>query len=109
VDAFKIQEVEQGLKECLQFEGPSVLITRGECIFVSRLSKAPYSVDLEKCIACHTCFRVGCPAIGLASEIHAKSGRFKSRIDATLCNGCDICRQVCPTGAIAPTAAEQPE
>jgi indolepyruvate ferredoxin oxidoreductase alpha subunit len=109
VDAFKIQEVEQGLKECLQFEGPSVLITRGECIFVSRLSRAPYSVDLEKCIACHTCFRVGCPAIGLASEIHAKSGRFKSRIDATLCNGCDICRQVCPTGAIAPTAAEQPE
>jgi indolepyruvate ferredoxin oxidoreductase alpha subunit len=107
VDAFKIKEVEAGLKECLQFEGPSVLITRGECIFVSRTANPPYSVDSQKCVACHTCFRVGCPAIGLASEIHPKNGRFKSLIEATLCNGCDICRQVCPTGAITrPAAAE---
>jgi len=104
VDAFKIEEVEEGLKECLEFDGPSVLITRGECIFVSRTANPPYSVDLQKCIACHTCFRVGCPAIGLASETHPKNRRFKSRIEATLCNGCDICRQVCPTGAISPPA-----
>jgi indolepyruvate ferredoxin oxidoreductase alpha subunit len=107
VDAFKVKEVEAGLKECLQFDGPSVLITRGECIFVSRTANPPYAVDLQKCIACHTCFRVGCPAIGLSSEIHPKSGRFKSRIEVTLCNGCDICRQVCPTGAISPPAASE--
>jgi len=100
VDAFKIKEVESGLKECLEFEGPSVLITRGQCIFVSRNPQAPYHVDLEKCIACHMCFRVGCPAIGQSTETYEKNKKFKSHIDPTLCIGCDVCRQVCPTGAI---------
>jgi indolepyruvate ferredoxin oxidoreductase alpha subunit len=100
VDAFKIKEVEAGLKECLEFDGPSVLITRGECIFVSRNPQASYHVDLEKCIACHMCFRVGCPAIGQSTERYEKNKKFKSHIDPTICIGCDVCRQVCPTGAI---------
>ena len=100
VDAFKIKEVEAGLKECLEFDGPSVLITRGECIFVSRNPQAPYHVDLDKCVACHMCFRVGCPAIGQSTERYEKNKKFKSHIDPTICIGCDVCRQVCPTGAI---------
>jgi indolepyruvate ferredoxin oxidoreductase alpha subunit len=100
VDAFQIKEVEAGLKECLEFDGPSVLITRGECIFVSRNPQAAFHVDLEKCIACHMCFRVGCPAIGQSTEKNPKNNKFKSHIDPTLCIGCDVCRQVCPTGAI---------
>ena len=100
VNAFKIKEVEAGLKECLEFDGPSVLITRGECIFVSRNPQAPYHVDLDKCIACHMCFRVGCPAIGQSTERYEKNKKFKSHIDPTICIGCDVCRQVCPTGAI---------
>ncbi len=104
VDAFNIKEVEAGLKECLDFEGPAVLITRGECIFVSRSPKPSYTVDLVKCIACHICFRVGCPANGLGTEKNSKNNKFKSHIDPTLCIGCDVCRQVCPTGAITPPA-----
>jgi indolepyruvate ferredoxin oxidoreductase alpha subunit len=102
VDAFKVKEVETGLKECLEFDGPSVLITRGECIFVSRNPQAPYHVEEDKCIACHMCFRVGCPAIGLSTNRYEKNNKFKSHIDPTLCIGCDVCRQVCPTGAITP-------
>jgi indolepyruvate ferredoxin oxidoreductase alpha subunit len=99
VDAFKIEEVEAGLKECLDYEGPSVLITRGECVFVSRDPQPAYFVDLGVCVACQLCFKVGCPAIGLADEKNPKNNKFKSRIEPTLCTGCDICRQVCPTGA----------
>ena len=104
VDAFNIKEVEAGLRECLDFDGPAVLITRGECIFVSRSPKPSYTVDLVKCIACHICFRVGCPANGLGTEKNSKNNKFKSHIDPTLCIGCDVCRQVCPTGAITPPA-----
>lgn len=100
VDAFNIKEVKAGLKECLDYEGPSVLITRGECVFVSNDPQPPYRVDLGKCVACQICFKVGCPAIGLSTEKNPKNDKFKSYIEPTLCTGCDICRQVCKTGAI---------
>jgi indolepyruvate ferredoxin oxidoreductase alpha subunit len=100
VDAFNIKDVETGLKECLDFEGPSVLITRGECVFVSNDPQSSFRVDLEECVACQLCFKVGCPAIGLSVEKNPKNNKFKSHIEPTLCTGCDICRQVCPTGAI---------
>jgi indolepyruvate ferredoxin oxidoreductase alpha subunit len=108
VDAFNIKEVEAGLKECLAYmDGPSVLITKGPCIFVSRDPQPVYAVDLEKCIACGTCFKVGCPANVLSDVKHPKTGKFKAAIDPTLCNGCSICAQVCPVGAIQSTAKKE--
>ncbi len=106
VNAFNVKEVEAGLKECLDYEGPSVLITRGECVFVSRDPQPAYHVDLETCIACQLCFKVGCPAIGLSTEKNPKNGKFKSHIEPTLCTGCDICAQVCPTGAMQAPAGK---
>lgn len=108
VNAFNVKEVKRGFEECLEFDGPSVLITKGECIFVSRKPKPAFKVNTDKCIACHTCFRVGCPAVVLSDEIYEKTGKLKSKIDPTLCNGCSVCSQVCPTGAIeAPKAGEE--
>jgi len=107
VDAFNIKQVEAGLKECLDYEGPSVLITRGECVFVSNNPQPPYRIDLEKCIACQICSKVGCPAISLSTKKYPKNDKFKYYIEPTLCTGCDICRQVCPTGAILPTAKKE--
>ncbi len=109
VDAFNIKEVKAGLKECLNHEGPSVLITRGECVFVSKDPQPPYLVDLEKCVACQACLRVGCPAIGLSTEKNPRNNKFKTTIEATLCTGCDICAQVCPTGAKHPPAFKEDE
>ena len=107
VNAFNIEEVEAGLKECLDYEGPSVLITRGECVFVSKNPQPAYHVDLGVCVACQLCFKVGCPAIGLSTEKNPRNNKFKSHIEPTLCTGCDICRQVCPTGAIQPPAEKE--
>ena len=107
VDAFNIKEVEAGLKECLNYEGPSVLITQGECVIVSNNPQPPYRIDLEKCIACQICAKVGCPAIVLSTEKYQKTNKFKYYIEPTLCTGCDICRQVCPTDAIQPTAEKE--
>jgi len=104
VNAFDVKEVENTLKECLAWDdGPAVMITKGECIFVSRKPKPAYSVDLNKCIACETCLKVGCPAVVKSEEINPKNKRKKARIDPVLCNGCGVCSQVCPTGAIFQT------
>lgn len=104
VNAFSIKEVEEGLKECLAYkDGPSVLVTKGPCIFVSREPKPPYRVDQDICIACGTCFKVGCPGNVLSDVKHPKTGKFKAAIDPTLCNGCGVCSQVCPVKAIKPT------
>ena len=108
VNAFDIKEVEQGLKECLAYkDGPSVLITKGPCIFVNRTAKPPYRVDQDICIACGTCFKVGCPGNVLSDIKHPKTGKFKAAIDPTLCNGCGVCAQVCPVKAIKPTESSQ--
>lgn len=105
VNAFNVKEVKRGFEECLEYDGPSVLITKGECIFVSRKPKPAFTVNPDKCIACHTCFRVGCPAVVLSDLKYEKNGKFKSSIDPTLCNGCSVCSQVCPVGAIEPPEA----
>ncbi len=53
----------------------------------------PVRILPEKCIQCKKCIReLGCPALIL------KDG--KVAIDETLCTGCGLCRQICPTGAI---------
>lgn len=107
VDAFRMGDVKEALEDCLAYDGPSVLITRGPCIHVSKNIKAAYTVDETTCIACGTCFRLGCPAIVKGATTHPKTGRSKSSIDPTLCVGCDLCRQVCPVGAIQAPSDEE--
>lgn len=101
VDAFDVKAVDEGLKECLAFDGPSVLITKGECVQLNKTAAPVYHVDAEKCVACHTCLKVGCPAIKLVDEVNPKTNKRKTAIDPTLCNGCGVCSQVCPVKAIS--------
>ncbi len=102
VDAYQVAEVEKTLRECLEYDGPSVVITRRECALLPAVRKqyVPLRVDAAKCIACGTCLRTGCPALSLSAEIYEKTGKRKSQIDPLLCTGCEVCAQVCPKGAI---------
>ena len=60
-------------------------------------------IDLDKCIGCHTCLKVSCPAIS-ESDKKTPKGLTKSHIDPDLCTGCSVCTQVCPVEAIVSTA-----
>jgi indolepyruvate ferredoxin oxidoreductase alpha subunit len=101
IDPFDQKETLAVLKEEIEREAPSVVITTKPCVlFPSKLKPATkFHVVLETCTACGACFRIGCPAITASSEKNEK-GRAKSQIDIELCTGCTLCAQVCPEEAI---------
>ncbi len=104
VNAWDVNAMNKAIRAALKHEdGPAVLIVRGACVFTPHFHYQPrMEVDLEKCVACGSCFRVGCPAILKSEEIYPTNNKPKSSIDPLLCTGCTVCMQVCPTQAIAP-------
>jgi indolepyruvate ferredoxin oxidoreductase, alpha subunit len=104
VNAWDVNAMNKALRAALKHEdGPAVLIVRGACVFTPHFHYQPrMEVDLEKCVACGSCFRVGCPAILKSGEIYPTNNKAKSSIDPLFCTGCTVCMQVCPTQAIAP-------
>ena len=102
VDAYDLDGVKNAFKQSLESDEPAVIITRRECALLPQARKKyrPLRVDREKCVACWTCFRIGCPAIRRSDEVFEKTNRQKSDIDPLLCTGCEVCAQVCPQNAI---------
>ena len=90
-------------KAAIAYEGPSAVIFESPCIQLVKPG-APVVVDAETCTGCKKCITsIGCPAIGFDPK--AAGPRSKDRgqafVDAALCNGCDLCTQVCPFHAIS--------
>ena len=100
-NAFDMKEVRRGLEECTAHDGVSVLISRGDCVFVSRSPKPARVVDADKCIACGKCIQSGCPSVVLSDAVHPKTGKRKARIEPVTCGGCGVCSQICPVKAIS--------
>ncbi|MBI5232457.1 MAG: indolepyruvate ferredoxin oxidoreductase subunit alpha [Coriobacteriales bacterium] len=96
VDPHEMASVEEALREAIDFDGVSVLITRAPCALLVREHPTPYAVDVDACTACGVCIRLGCPAI-------SKADLSKADIDVSLCVGCGQCVQVCRYGAIVHT------
>ena len=89
-------------KAAIAFEGPSAVIFEAPCIQLSKPDE-PVVVDTEVCTGCKKCItEIGCPAISFDAQAEGpRSGdRGQAVIDDTLCNGCDLCTQVCPFHAI---------
>jgi len=100
VDPYDLKATTSVLKEEVERDEPSVVITTRPCmLFPRKIKDNPYEVKLDLCTACGACFRIGCPAI-VASEEKNEKGRPKAEIDPVLCTGCSLCAQVCPTDAI---------
>ena len=96
-------------KEAIDFEGPSAIIFKSPCIQLIKKGE-PYAVSADACTGCKRCITsIGCPGIAFSAKAAGpKSGkRGQAYIDADLCNGCGLCSQVCPFGAIAQSATAE--
>ena len=93
VDPYDLAECENVVKEELQINEPSVIISRRPCVLLKYVKpKKPLTVNKDKCKSCKKCMGFGCPAISMHDG--------KAEIDKTLCVGCGVCTQLCPFKAI---------
>lgn len=93
VDPYDLKQTEEVIRQELEADEPSVVISRRPCALLKYVKhNPPLHVDREKCTSCKMCMRIGCPAISI------KEG--KANIDFTQCVGCDVCTQLCKFGAI---------
>ncbi|MBE6778629.1 MAG: indolepyruvate ferredoxin oxidoreductase subunit alpha [Ruminococcaceae bacterium] len=93
VDPYDLKACETAVMEELAAEEPSVIISRRPCVLLKSVKhEAPLKVEADKCRSCKRCMGLGCPAISM------KDG--KAHIDATLCVGCGVCKQLCAFDAI---------
>lgn len=92
VNPFELKQAVSVVKEIAAQDGVKAVIFKSPCIAVAKPKRQLY-VEQNACIQCKKCIReIGCPAIIL------KEGQVT--IDATLCTGCGLCRQICPVHAI---------
>ena len=93
IDPYNLAECDTVIKEELNANEPSVIISRRPCALLKYVKhKAPLTVKEDKCIGCKACMRIGCPAVSIVDG--------KAKIDNTLCVGCGVCQQLCKTGAL---------
>ena len=117
LNPWNLEETENVIKEELEKDEPSLVISEGPCVLLRRAIKKynkPLLVDSTKCIGCKACVNLGCPAISyqlvegeMAMTADGKKRKGISHIEESLCPGCHLCYQVCKFGAIQ-TQEEKP-
>lgn len=110
-DPLNLEQAIAAAAEAIAFEGPSAIMFRSPCIQLKKPSAA-VCVDVSACTGCKRCIaEIGCPAIGFNVEASGpkSAARGQAFVDASLCNGCGLCTQVCPFDALVPPVAEVPE
>jgi len=111
VNPHEIEEIYKVLKEEIDRDEVSVVITRFPCVLVpeeKKRVKYPFFTDTDECTGCTACLKLGCPAIQwepLTPEEAEAQGRKKSqkgvaRIDEVTCVGCGQCLPLCKFEAI---------
>lgn len=96
VDPYIMEENTNAVKDALESTEPFVIITKQPCALIKDVQRARAElhcqVDQDKCRKCKTCIRIGCPAISMKDNVVS--------MDTSMCNGCQVCLQVCPFEAI---------
>jgi len=106
VDPIDQKTTRSAIKEELAKEGPSVIISQRPCALFKRSNIKPkpaLKVDQDKCEGCKSCIDLNCPPISWKKGVLKEGSKRKgvAVIDATLCNGCGLCAQICKFGAIS--------
>ncbi len=90
INPFDFEKAIKVVQAASDYDGVSVVIFEAPCI---ALFKSDAVCRIENCIGCKKCIKeIGCPAL------YVKDGMVE--INDTLCNGCGLCKNVCPTGCI---------
>ncbi len=104
VDPYNVKETMKTIKEEMERDAPSVIITEnGPCMLHRREKRKfehPYFlVDTDTCRGCKACLELGCPAISwVGKEGKTKDGKKRKgtvSINRLQCPGCGLCVQVC--------------
>ena len=91
-DPFNLKEFEAVVKAETEKDEPSVIIAQRPCALLKRVKYTGHCEIGDKCKKCKLCMKLGCPAISVVGD--------SVKIDMTQCNGCGLCINVCPFGAI---------
>ena len=91
-DPFDVKAFEKVVKEEVERDEPSVIIAQRPCALLKKVKYTGRCVINDKCKKCKMCMKLGCPAISFDGD--------EIRIDETQCNGCGLCFNVCPFGAM---------
>jgi indolepyruvate ferredoxin oxidoreductase alpha subunit len=113
VDPYDIDETINVIREEVNRDEPSVIVTRNSPCMLLRREKPLerfeypyYGVDTELCTGCRRCLEINCPAINwLPNPGRTKDGQKRkgtSFINKDQCVGCDLCAQICEFEAIIP-------
>ena len=102
VDPFDLPKLESSIKEALQSDEPTVIITKRPCFLLNDYKPKTFKVSInrDKCVKCGVCTKLGCPAI----EVNPTDG--KTVLNTALCVHCGLCAKVCKPGAITQATEE---
>ena len=100
VNSFDVAELERVIRESVCGDVLTVIIAKSPCVLLKG-QKFPNKcvVNADACRKCGMCMKIGCPAITRRAD-------GKMQIDATMCNGCGLCKNYCKFNAIETVVKE---
>lgn len=94
VNSYDLNAVKEVLKRETERDALSVIITKSPCILLKEVSFPNVCVpENDKCKKCGACMVPGCPAL-------SKNADGTININSDMCNGCELCKQLCKFDAI---------
>ncbi len=94
ISAFDVSGLEKLISESVKSDTLTVIITKAPCVLLkNQRFTSVCKVNSDACKKCGACLKIGCPAM-----TRGEDGKVK--IDATMCNGCGLCKNYCKFNAI---------